>query len=195
MLAQRLTTILPAMTLAEALETTRIHSAAGLSGDRTALVTSRPRRAPLIRSRMWGWSAGGMCRCRARYRWRTTACASWMNCRSPAAMSWRSHGSPSRRGSHKSNLPRLIDLHFLTDLAERLMIARDSGGVRWRVTSTRVETFLTLLVKLAAHPGSGEGNIWRRCYRHRGGVSAPLHPSDACRTTAVSCRASISHLG
>jgi magnesium chelatase family protein len=46
MLARRLTTILPAMTLAEALETTRIHSVAGLTGARTALVTARPFRAP-----------------------------------------------------------------------------------------------------------------------------------------------------
>jgi magnesium chelatase family protein len=46
MLARRLTPILPAMTLAEALETTRIHSVAGLTGDCTALVTSRPFRAP-----------------------------------------------------------------------------------------------------------------------------------------------------
>ena len=42
MLARRLTTILPAMTLAEAIETTRIHRVAGL----TALVTTRPFRAP-----------------------------------------------------------------------------------------------------------------------------------------------------
>jgi magnesium chelatase family protein len=46
MLARRLTTILPAMTLPEAIETTRIHSVAGLTGDRTALVTARPCRAP-----------------------------------------------------------------------------------------------------------------------------------------------------
>jgi magnesium chelatase family protein len=46
MLARRLTTILPAMTLAEALETTRIHSVAGLTGDRPAWVTARPCRAP-----------------------------------------------------------------------------------------------------------------------------------------------------
>jgi magnesium chelatase family protein len=49
MLARRLTTILPAMTLAEAIETTRIHSVAGLTGltgDRTAVVTTRPFRAP-----------------------------------------------------------------------------------------------------------------------------------------------------
>jgi magnesium chelatase family protein len=41
MLARRLTTMLPAMTLGEALETTRIHCVAGHIGDRTALVTTR----------------------------------------------------------------------------------------------------------------------------------------------------------
>ena len=45
-LVWRLTTILPAMPLAEALETTRIHRVAGLTSDRTALVTTRPFRAP-----------------------------------------------------------------------------------------------------------------------------------------------------
>jgi magnesium chelatase family protein len=45
-LARRLTTILPAMTLAEAIETTRIHRVAGLTGARTAWVTIRPCRAP-----------------------------------------------------------------------------------------------------------------------------------------------------
>jgi magnesium chelatase family protein len=45
-LARRLTTIVPAMTLAEAIETIRIHRVAGLTGDRTALVTTRPFRAP-----------------------------------------------------------------------------------------------------------------------------------------------------
>jgi magnesium chelatase family protein len=44
--ARRLTTILPAMTLAEALETTRIHSVAGLTGAHTTSVTTRPFRAP-----------------------------------------------------------------------------------------------------------------------------------------------------
>jgi magnesium chelatase family protein len=46
MLARRLTTILPAMSLAEALGTTRIHRVAGLTGARTAVVTTRPFRAP-----------------------------------------------------------------------------------------------------------------------------------------------------
>ena len=46
MLARRLTTLLPMMTEAEALETTRIHRVAGLTSGRTAVVTTRPFRAP-----------------------------------------------------------------------------------------------------------------------------------------------------
>jgi magnesium chelatase family protein len=46
MLARRLTTIPPAMSLAEAIETTRIHRVTGLTGDRTVFVTARPCCAP-----------------------------------------------------------------------------------------------------------------------------------------------------
>jgi magnesium chelatase family protein len=46
MLARRFTTILSAMTLAEASEMTRIHRLAGRTVDRTAVVTTRPCRAP-----------------------------------------------------------------------------------------------------------------------------------------------------
>jgi magnesium chelatase family protein len=59
MLARRLTTILPAMTLAEAIETMRIHSVAGLTGDCTALVTTRPCRAPHHTISDAGLIAGG----------------------------------------------------------------------------------------------------------------------------------------
>jgi magnesium chelatase family protein len=45
-LARRLSTILLAMTLPEAIDTTRIHRVAGRTGDYTALVTTRPFRAP-----------------------------------------------------------------------------------------------------------------------------------------------------
>jgi magnesium chelatase family protein len=38
--------ILPDLTLAEAIDTTRIHRVAGLTGRRTAVVTTRPCRAP-----------------------------------------------------------------------------------------------------------------------------------------------------
>jgi len=46
MLAKRLATILPPLTLEEALETTKIHSIVGLLGAGRALVTQRPFRAP-----------------------------------------------------------------------------------------------------------------------------------------------------
>lgn len=46
MMARRLPTILPPLTLEEALETTKIHSVAGLLTNGKALVTSRPFRSP-----------------------------------------------------------------------------------------------------------------------------------------------------
>jgi hypothetical protein len=46
MLARRVTTILRAITLPETPDTTCIHRAASLTGDRTALVAARPLRAP-----------------------------------------------------------------------------------------------------------------------------------------------------
>ena len=44
--ARRLPAILPAMRLAAALDTTRMHRGGGRTDGRTALVTSRPCRAP-----------------------------------------------------------------------------------------------------------------------------------------------------
>ena len=46
MLAKRISTIIPEMSLEEALETTRIHSALGLTRSKTGIVTKRPYRAP-----------------------------------------------------------------------------------------------------------------------------------------------------
>jgi magnesium chelatase family protein len=46
MLARRLLTTLPRMTFAEVLDTIHIHRVAGRTGARTALVTTRPCRAP-----------------------------------------------------------------------------------------------------------------------------------------------------
>jgi Magnesium chelatase, subunit ChlI len=58
-MACRLTTVLPAMTLPEALETTRLHRGAGLIDHRTALVTTRPLRAPHHTSSDVGLIGGG----------------------------------------------------------------------------------------------------------------------------------------
>jgi magnesium chelatase family protein len=46
MLAKRIPTIIPPLTLEEALETTKIHSVAGKIDDHTALMTKRPFRSP-----------------------------------------------------------------------------------------------------------------------------------------------------
>ena len=47
MLAKRLPTILPAMSLEEAIEATKVHSVAGLTRSNGALITRRPFRAPV----------------------------------------------------------------------------------------------------------------------------------------------------
>lgn len=46
MLARRIPTILPSLTLEESLETTKIHSVAGLTGSKIGIITSRPFRSP-----------------------------------------------------------------------------------------------------------------------------------------------------
>jgi magnesium chelatase family protein len=46
MLARRIPTILPSLTLEESLETTKIHSVAGLTGSKMGVITSRPFRSP-----------------------------------------------------------------------------------------------------------------------------------------------------
>jgi magnesium chelatase family protein len=57
MLARRLTTILPEMTLSESLDTTRIHRTAGRTGGHIALMTRAPlpRRPPSHRDGHGRW--------------------------------------------------------------------------------------------------------------------------------------------
>jgi magnesium chelatase family protein len=98
MLARRLTTILPDMTLPEAIETTRIHSVAGLTGDRTAVVTTRPFRAPHHTISDVGLIGGGQVPLPGEVSLAHHGCCFWMSCRSSAAMSSRSCGNPSRMG-------------------------------------------------------------------------------------------------
>ncbi len=60
MLAKRFPTILPPLTLEEALETTKIHSVAGLLSSGQALVTQRPFRAPHHTASDVGLLGGGI---------------------------------------------------------------------------------------------------------------------------------------
>jgi len=93
MLARRLVTILPAMSLAEALETTRIHGVAGLTSRRIAVVTARPfwgPHHPIAEVGMIGGTSGP---CRGRSRWRIIASWCWMSWLYASAMSGKSSAS------------------------------------------------------------------------------------------------------
>lgn len=59
MLAKRLPSILPEMTFEESIETTKIHSVAGLLSEESALITQRPFRAPHHTISPAGLSGGG----------------------------------------------------------------------------------------------------------------------------------------
>jgi hypothetical protein len=53
-LANCLTTTFPEMSVAEAIETISVNCVAGRTGARTTLATTRPSRARIRQSRMWG---------------------------------------------------------------------------------------------------------------------------------------------
>jgi magnesium chelatase family protein len=65
MLARRLTTILPAMALPDALDTTRIHRVAGRTGACTAVVTTCPCRTLHHTMADVGLIGGVRCQCTA----------------------------------------------------------------------------------------------------------------------------------
>ncbi len=90
MLARRLPTILPPLTLQEALETTKIYSVAGKLQSGDALVSQRPvlpRRTTPSATRPW-WAEATF-RSRGRFRWPTMAFCFWTNCPSSSARCWR----------------------------------------------------------------------------------------------------------
>jgi Magnesium chelatase, subunit ChlI len=121
MLARRLTTILPAMTLAEVIETMHIYSVASLTDDRRALVTTPLCRGPaIIRSPLWNWSVGARYPCWATCRWSTTVCASWMSCRSAGVYLVEVLSQATKNASPKDALPQAINLAALAPLATRL---------------------------------------------------------------------------
>jgi hypothetical protein len=130
MLARRLTTISPAMRLADALETMRIHRVAGRTGARTVMVTMQPCRAPHHTISRVGLIGAARGRGQARCHWHTMACSAWMNCRSAAATSWRSCTSPSRRVSQEYNFAGVLNLNLLKTSAVRLLSFRESGRLQ-----------------------------------------------------------------
>ena len=125
MLARRLTTILPAMTLAEAIETTRIHRVAGLTGDRTALVTTRPFRAPHHTISDVGLIGGGDVPMPGEVSLGHHGVRCLDHGRSAAATSGRSGDNRSRRVSYEYNFADVLDLHMLTTLAAWTVTTKD----------------------------------------------------------------------
>jgi len=89
MLAKRIPTILPPMSLEEAIETTRIHSVAGLLDDARGLVGTRPFRSPHHTISDAGLIAAARFQGREKFRSDTTACCSSTNSLNFSAMSWR----------------------------------------------------------------------------------------------------------
>ena len=89
MLAKRIPTILPPMSLDEAIETTRIHSVAGVLDNSRGLVGTRPYRSPHHTISDAGLIGGGRFRGRAKCRSGITACYSSMSCRNFSAMCWK----------------------------------------------------------------------------------------------------------
>lgn len=88
MLAKRIPTILPPLTLHEALETTKIHSVAGKIGKETSLMTQRPFRKPHHTISDVALVGGGGLSL-GKFRWRIMASCSLMSCRNSNGRSWR----------------------------------------------------------------------------------------------------------
>ena len=82
MLAKRLPTILPPLTLQEALETTKIHSVAGKLPENSMLIRDVHLEARIILSVMLHSSAAAVCLNPAKFHWLIMECYSWMNFRS-----------------------------------------------------------------------------------------------------------------
>src|SRR5262245_3725401 len=107
------------MTLAEALETTRLHRVAGLTGARTMLVTTRPFRAPHHTISDVGLVGGGHGPMPGEVSPAHNGVLFPMNCPSSGAMSWRSYASRSRRVLQEYHFASFSDLVTLARLAGR----------------------------------------------------------------------------
>jgi predicted ATPase with chaperone activity len=111
-LARRLTTIWPAMSLADAIDTTPIHHVAGFTGDRTALVTTRPCRAPHHTISDVGLIGGGQVP-------------------RPGDVSLAYHGGLFlRRVSCIENFACVLNMKTFAEFALQVMAVRDSARAR-----------------------------------------------------------------
>ena len=118
------------MTLAESLETTRLPRVAGLTGARTAVVTSRPCRAPLHTISDVGLIGGGQIPMPGEVSLAHHGMLLLDERRSSADMSWRCCVSPLRRVSYEYHLQGVINLCDLASLANRLLIESRSARVQ-----------------------------------------------------------------
>ena len=89
MLAKRLPSILPPLSLGESLETTKIHSVAGKLGKDGGLISKRPFRAPHHTISTVAMTGGGSFPQPVKSVWHITAFYILMNCQSTAATYWR----------------------------------------------------------------------------------------------------------
>jgi magnesium chelatase family protein len=104
MLAKRMPTILPPFTFEEALETTKIHSVAGVLDQGTGLVGTRPYRSPHHTISDAGL-IGGVIPRPAKFRLPTTACSFSTSCPSSPATCSKSFASRSRTAQWASPAP------------------------------------------------------------------------------------------
>ena len=127
MLARRLTTILPAMALAEAIETARLHRAAGRTGGRTALVTARPCRTPHHTIPDAGLIDEG----HVPMPGEVSLAHNGVRCLD-AWPEFRRHvlevlRQPLRRASYEYNLAGVLNLKSFVEVALHMMAVRDAG--------------------------------------------------------------------
>jgi magnesium chelatase subunit ChlI-like protein len=123
-------TSVPTMTLAEVHATTRFRNIADLTGDRAALVTTRPCRAPRNTISDVGLISGGQVPTLGDVSRAHHACVAWMNSPNAAAMTSRSCVSRSRSVSYTYNFAGVVGLQTFTEFAIRMMAVRQVGQSR-----------------------------------------------------------------
>ena len=105
MLAKRLPSILPPLSLAESLETTQIHSVAGKLSRDTSLISQRPFRRPTTPYRRWPSWRRQPIPSQAKSVWPTTACSSSTSCPSSTAVCSKCCANRSKTAPSPSAAP------------------------------------------------------------------------------------------